>query len=87
MNVNKQISLYEFTKMYFPEKMKNTFHADFIEWLSNEIKDLPKGTTIILDHGRGKNYIGNNQKFRNELRTRINGFHATHIIIDDDKKE
>jgi len=72
------ISLQEFAEKFFSEMMKNTFHADFIEWMSNELKEVPKGLPILMITGRKKAY--NPAVFKG-----INGIHATRIVIDEAK--
>lgn len=85
MPKNKNISFQEFTEKFFLEMMKNTFHAEFIKWMSDKTKNLPNGTPVLLNMGRSKAY--NPKVFRQELRKRMAGLRLTHIIFDDAKKE
>jgi len=62
---------------------ENTFHADFIKWMDNNIKDLPNGTKLIISGGRSKaSFPG---ALREEVSKRLNGIHATRIVIDEAK--
>ena len=63
----------EFIEAFHPEVTISEFHREYIERLTKEIENMPKGSQIIIYDGRRsfptKKYL--------DQYLRYNGFHAT----------